>query len=490
MITPDDIPEKAVRPQPGPQTRFLANPADVVVYGGAAGGGKTWGLLIDALKYVDEHPDFGAVIFRRTYPEITGEDGIWEEAQELYRQYEPGVKVNESDLKFTFESGAQIRFAHLQHEKTKFNYKGSQIAYLGFDELSSFTRGQFFYMLSRNRSMSGVRPRVRGGTNPPEEGADHWLTKMLWWWLDTDEVSKSYGFPIKERAGKVRYFARDPDDELIWGNEKKEVIENAPHLKTAAEDVPGLQVTDLVKSFSFIPARVYDNELLLEENPEYLANLLALESGDQNRLLGGNWLEKVADGDVFAREDFEIVEPHEVSAGLRPTRHWDLAGSAPTPSAPNPDWTVGVKAAPHDDGRVFVLDARMFRRDPGPRDERIANVASQDGREVKIYIEQEPGQSGKSQVKTLARQVLQGFAVEGHRPSGPKWVRWQAPASAAQRGDVKLVRGPWNDRFLTHLDDTSAEDSSKKDAADALAQFWEKRMAGEAYPSSPSSRQY
>lgn len=489
MISETDIPEGAVRPQPGPQTRFLANPADVVVYGGAAGGGKTLGLLMDALKYVGEYPDFGAVIFRRTYPEITGEDGIWEEAQDLYRKYEPGVQVNESDLKFTFESGAQIRFAHLQHEKTKFNYKGSQIAYLGFDELSSFSRGQFFYMLSRNRSVSGVRPRVRGGTNPPAEGADHWLTKMVWWWLDTDEDSETYGLPLEERAGRIRYFARDPDDELIWGGCKEEVIENGPHLQAAAEDVPGLGVEDLVKSFSFIPAKVYDNEVLLEKNPEYLANLMALQSADQGRLLGGNWLETVADGNVFAREDFEVIGPEQVPSGLRPSRHWDLAGTAPTPDAPNPDWTAGVKAA-EKGGVVFILDACMFRLDPGERDERIANVASQDGRAVKIYIEQEPGQSGKSQIKTLARQVLQGYAVEGHRPSGPKQVRWQAPASTAQRGDVKIVRGTWNDRFLTHLDDTAVGDSSKKDAADALAQFWETRMAGENYPDAPRSRQF
>lgn len=476
MITEADVPEDAVRPQPGPQSRFMRNPADIVVYGGAAGGGKTWGLLMDPLKYVEDYPDFGAVLFRRTYPEITGEDGIWEEAQDIYRDIHPGVQVNESDLRFTFDSGAQIRFAHLQYEKTKREYKGSQIAYIGFDELSSFTRGQFFYMLSRNRSMCGIRPRVRGGTNPPPEGADHWLTKMVWWWIDTDEDSPGYGFPIEERAGKIRYFARDPDDELIWGAAKEEVIENAPHLKQAAEKVPSLDVTDLVKSFSFIPASVYDNELLLEQNPEYLANLMAQEKKDQNRLLGGNWLEKVADGDVFDREDFEVIHRRELPAGLRPSRHWDLAGTKPTPSNPDPDWTVGVKAA-EKDGIVFILDVRMFRENPGKRDEKIRNVAAQDGRECKIYIEQEPGQAGKSQIDTLTGQLLKGYAAQGHRPSGPKWVRWQAPASAAQRGGVKLLQGGWNDRFLNHLDDTAANDGSKKDAADALAQFWETRLA-------------
>jgi len=487
MITEADIPEDAVRPQPGPQSRFMRNPADIVVYGGAAGGGKTWGLLMDPLKYVEDYPDFGAVLFRRTYPEIKGEDGIWEEAQDIYRDIHPDVRVNESDLRFTFDSGAQIRFAHLQYEKTKREYKGSQIAYIGFDELSSFTRGQFFYMLSRNRSMCGIRPRVRAGTNPPPQGADHWLTKMVWWWIDTDEDSAGYGFPIEERAGKIRYFARDPDDELIWGAAKEEVIENAPHLKQAAAKVPSLDVNDLVKSFSFIPASVYDNELLLEQNPEYLANLMAQEQKDQNRLLGGNWLEKVADGDVFDRADFEVIDPSEVPRGLEWSRHWDLAGTKPTSSTPDPDWTVGSKLAPHN-GVTYWADASMFRLDPGDRDDRIRNVASQDGRQVKQHIEQEPGQAGKSQVQHLARNVLQGFAVEGHQPSGPKHIRWQAPAAAAQRGDIKVVRGPWNDRALGHLDDTDASDGSKKDVADTLAQYWDIRMAGDVLPDAPRSR--
>lgn len=487
MITRSDIPDGAIEPQRGPQTRFLQNPADVVVYGGAAGGGKTWALLMDPLKFVEGYPDFGAVIFRRTYPEITGEDGIWEEAQDLYRRFDPGVKVNESDLRVTFSSGAKVRFAHLQHEKTKYNYKGSQIAYLGFDELSSFTRGQFFYMLSRNRSMSGVRPRVRAGTNPPDEGPDHWLTKMVRWWIETDEDSDQYGFPIDERAGQVRYFARDPDDQLVWGPSKEAVIEKAPHITSAAETVPSLRPEDLVKSFSFIPASVYDNQRLLEENPEYVANLLALEQQDQERLLGGNWMRKVATGDVFDREDFEIIDPMEVPSGLDWSRHWDLAGTAPTDQTPNPDWTVGSLLAPKD-GLTFWKDCRMFRKDPGPRDDRISNVASQDGRAVKICVEQEPGQAGKSQVKHLARNVLQGYAVEGHKPTGEKRIRWQAPAAAAQRGDIKVVRGPWNDRALAHLDDTAADDESKKDVADTLAQYWEMRMAGDVYPDAPRSR--
>ena len=287
--TPIDI-----RPQPGPQEDFLASSADIVIYGGAAGGGKTFGLLMDPLRYVS-NPQFGAVLFRRTYPEITQEKGIWDESQRLYGYFD--TRVNESDLKHTFPSGATVRFAHLQHEKTKYNYKSSQIAYLGFDELTSFTESQFFYMLSRNRSVSGVPPCVRACTNP-EPG---WVADLIRWWLHTDEGHPRYGYPIEARAGRLRYFARGTDDELIWGASKGEVLEQAPHLKEGE-----LDPRHAIKSLTFIPATIYDNQILLDKNPEYLANLKMQSKVERERLLGGNWFVTAAGGDYFDRSDFEV----------------------------------------------------------------------------------------------------------------------------------------------------------------------------------------
>ena len=156
-------PATEIRAQPGPQTLALQSKADVLIYGGQAGGGKTWFLTAEPLRRI-HNGGFRAVIFRRTYPQIMGQGGLWEEANALYRPQ--GGKMREGDkLDATFPSGATIAFCHLQHEKTKYEYQGHQICYLGFDELTHFTESQFFYLLSRNRSACGIRPYVRATCN-------------------------------------------------------------------------------------------------------------------------------------------------------------------------------------------------------------------------------------------------------------------------------------------------------------------------------------
>ena len=467
MSPPEDITE--IRPQEGPQERCLSSSADIVIYGGAAGGGKTFGLLMDPLRYV-HNPGFGAVIFRRTYPEIKQEKGLWETASELYGAFPGGTSVNETDLKHTFKTGATIRFAHLQHEKTKYNYKSSQIAYLGFDELTSFTEGQFWYLLSRNRSVSGIKPCVRACTNP-QPG---WVADLIDWWIHSDdEDNEQYGYPIESRAGVLRYFARGTDDALIWGDTPDEVLQQAPHLM----ETEAIDPRHFVKSLTFIPATVYDNQILLQQNPEYLANLQMQAEEERDRLLGGNWLRKVSSGEVFDKSDFSVIPRGEVPSRIQWSRHWDLAGTKPTKENPNPDWTVGLLLG-EKDGVVYWRDAVMMRENPDKRDRKIKNTARQDGRGVTQYVEQEPGQSGKSQVNHFARQVMKGHAVKAHRPSGSKATRWQPAAAAAGRGDILVVEGKWNDRALKHLDEVGPNDESKKDVADALAQFWDTRMTG------------
>ena len=116
------MPESAVRkiaPQPGPQEKFLACDADVVFYGGSAGGGKSFALLLNPL-YQLSNSKFGAVIFRRTTKQITNEGGLWDEASELYHGM--GAKLNQVDLSAVFPSGMKVTFAHMEHEKHRFGW--------------------------------------------------------------------------------------------------------------------------------------------------------------------------------------------------------------------------------------------------------------------------------------------------------------------------------------------------------------------------------
>ena len=183
-------------PQPGPQAAFLASPADIAIYGGAAGGGKTWALLMEPLRHV-RNPGFGAVIFRRTTVQVRNEGGLWDESEGLYSRF--GAEGFRSQLEWRFPSGASVRFGHLEHDKTVYDWQGAQVPLIGFDELTHFSARQFWYLVSRNRSTCGVRPYIRATCNPD---ADSWVASFIAWWLD--EVT---GLPVP-RAGRAAALVR------------------------------------------------------------------------------------------------------------------------------------------------------------------------------------------------------------------------------------------------------------------------------------------
>ena len=136
-----------IKPQPGPQEKFLSTSADVCIYGGAAGGGKTYGLLMEAMRHKSD-PNFGAVIFRRNYTQVTAQGGLWDSSRSLYRYIRGATPRKTPKLHWEFSSGARVNFAHLGSDDDCESWQGSQIAMVGFDELTHFTRYQFFYMLS------------------------------------------------------------------------------------------------------------------------------------------------------------------------------------------------------------------------------------------------------------------------------------------------------------------------------------------------------
>src|SRR6478672_6135163 len=105
---------KVIRPPEGQQTKFLSTSADIAVYGAAAGGGKTTALLLDPLRHVDV-PGFGAVIFRRTSPQIRSEGGLWDSSMEYYPLLSAVPK--ESSLEWVFPIRTKIKFSHLEYEK-------------------------------------------------------------------------------------------------------------------------------------------------------------------------------------------------------------------------------------------------------------------------------------------------------------------------------------------------------------------------------------
>jgi len=215
-----------LRPNPGRQTQFLANKATICIYGGAAGGGKSEGLLLEAIRH-HKNPNFNAVYFRRKYPQITGKGGIWGRTYKIFPLL--GGEPNNSDLYWRFPSGAHVGFSHLQHEHNMYDHQSSEYPLILWDELTQFTEAQFWFLEGRNRSTCGVKPYIRGACNPDP---DSFVKKLILPWLDENGQ-----FANPKMAGQIRWMVRDRnDDSYIWYHEHPEKFETLVY-KLRREDL-------------------------------------------------------------------------------------------------------------------------------------------------------------------------------------------------------------------------------------------------------------
>jgi len=411
------------RPQPGPQEAFLSSSADIVIYGGAAGGGKTYGLLLEPLRHID-NAEYGAVIFRKNSTQITNKGGLWDTSKKVYPSM--GATPRASNYDYTFPSGSTVAFRHLEHDTTVIDWQGAQIPLIGFDELTHFSEYQFFYMLSRNRSLCGVKPYVRATTNPD---ADSWVAIFISWWIDQET-----GDAIEARSGIIRWMIRI-NDEIRWFGTYDEAKKEAKKIDDDIEP----------KSVTFIPSKLDDNKKLTEADPGYKANLYALSSVERKRLLGGNWKIRASGGLKFKKEFFEIVDEYPRRFKKR-VRYWDFAATIPK-KGKDPDWTVGTDMGIDYDDVIWIVEQVRVQETPGKVDTAVKNTAARDGKKIVIMVEEEGGASGKFTTVHFVK-LLKGFVVKPDRPTGSKEVRANPYASYAEAGNIKIVRGEWNKVFL------------------------------------------
>jgi len=230
------------------------------------------------------------------------------------------------------------------------------------------------------------------------------------------------------------------------------------YIPRPAELPPGIDPPQPV-SVTFIPAKVFDNPALLRVNPEYLASMLSLPLPllECERLLGGNWKIRPAAGLYFKREWCAVVD--EVPADLDVIRYWDLAATEKT-ELNDPDWTVGIKLGRDKNGGYWLLDMVRGRANPGDVDRLLLNTATQDGKRVRIGFGKDPGQAGKSQALHLVR-AFSGFTVAPTLESGDKLTRFGPFSSQCRAGNVKILRGRWNEdlcRVLEGFPDLAHDD--------------------------------
>lgn len=365
-------------------------------FGGAAGGGKSDALLMDALQYSDVK-GYAAILFRSSFADLTKPGALIDRAKEWLMPFD-NVVWRDKDKKFEFiekygrhtDVISILQFGYLENEGDKYNYQGGEYQYAGFDELVHMSESNYKYLFSRLRRLKGMNVpiRIRGASNPPDDNQGQW-------------VYHRFVNPETRKQGTI-----------------------------------------------FVPAGMDDNPHLDKE--EYSAALDELDPVTRARLKEGVWT-ITRKGNMFKREWFEIVDAPPMFA--RKVRYWDMAATDEEASKKknknnDPDWTVGTKMS-EAGGIYYIEDINRFRRAPAASQEEQRNTAKSDGVIVPIRMEQEPGSSGIITTEHYRTNVFGGYMFDGIRSSGNKTERANPVSALAEKGRIKICRSCRNiDEFF------------------------------------------
>ena len=325
------------------------------LYGGAAGGGKSDALLAEGLRQI-KLPHYRGLILRKTYPQLSQ---LVDRSLELYKAACPQAVYNQSRHFWQFPSGAKIYFGSMQHTADRINYQGKRFDYIAFDELTQFTWEEYSYMFSRCRPGGpGSRCYIRASANPGGRG---------------------HGWVKQRFISAAPPMTRITENGLITG--------------------PDGRAVEGQQSRIFVPSTVFDNRILLENDPQYAMRLALLPEADKKALLYGDW--DSFSGQVFTewrndpsgyrtRKWSHVVDPFVVPTSWSIYRGFDFGYTRP--------FSVGWYAVDHDGrayrirelygctgnpnegvrwepGRIAAEIARIERDDPNLCGKRIRGIA-------------------------------------------------------------------------------------------------------------------
>tara|TARA_Y100001934_G_scaffold253213_1_gene318007 strand:+ start:150 stop:1793 length:1644 start_codon:yes stop_codon:yes gene_type:complete len=333
--------EVVFRPNKGPQVDFLAAPEKEVLYGGAAGGGKSFAMLVDLLRYAS-NGNHRALLLRRTLAELTE---LVDQSRKLYPKAFPGAVFRESKNTWSFPSGATALFSYVDKDNDVTRYQGQSFTWIGVDELGQYpTPYVWNYLRSRLRTTDPeIQTYMRASANPGGVGG-WWLKKMF---VDPAIPNEPFWATDIDSGKVLRYGPNHPEhaDEPLYQRR-------------------------------FIPARLTDNPFLMESG-EYEAMLLSLPEVERRRLLEGDW--DVADGAAFSEFDrsVHVVEPFEVPYNWPRLRAADYGYSSPS---------CVLWGAVDWDGNIFVYRELYDKGYTGETLARIINALEENDPLMQISV--------------------------------------------------------------------------------------------------------
>ncbi len=301
-------------PQKGSQERFVGSNADLTFIGGNRGGGKTYAMLLEAIKDINNRY-FNSLIFRKEKKDF---DNLEKESYHLYNQYGKYNK-SQSDMTWYFYRGGSLAFSHFSDTVADFKerFRGKQYAYIAIDEITQMEYAKFKFLMTCNRNARGIRNRMVGTCNPDP---DSWVRKFIGWWIGED------GLPIDERDGVVRYCFMDGDtpDSIYWGDTPEEVYNQCQniidkHWKPEFEELGFDKVTMYIKSVTFIRGKLEENIKLIGSDPNYVSSLVQQDEEQRSRDLDGNWNFKNTGDDLIKMSDMDRFynAPAQIARGIK-----------------------------------------------------------------------------------------------------------------------------------------------------------------------------
>ena len=248
------------------QKQFIDAHESEVLFGGAAGGGKSYGQVVDALLFALKYPRSKQLILRRTFSEL--DKSLIRTSLALYPK--EIYTFNASNHTGRFKNGSLIDFGYCATENDVYQYQSAEYDCIRFDELTHFTRGQYVYLISRVRGANGYPKQIKSSTNPGGIGHS---------WV------------------KERFIDRGRAEESFVGDGGLDRI--------------------------FIPSLLCDNHFLMESDSDYERRLLALTDREKRALLYGDW--NIFDGQYFSEFSARkhVVAPFEIPCGWRRYRSID-----------------------------------------------------------------------------------------------------------------------------------------------------------------------